>query len=256
MKPVWAIAKLVIKEIFRKKDFYVALILIGAILLFAQRMQFYNTKNISRYLAEIGFALIYLFSIILCGALAARQYPSEIQNRTGTLLLSKPISRAQFVAGKYLGALLAGLAAFTAFFAVFILILNWKAEELAWPVAAQTFYLFALNLSLFSAMVCAFSYSLTASANLTISLILYYLISLYGASLRETAATMAVPARIACQLLYYAFPHFEFFDLRQRLIHGWEGVAPSLLGFLSAYAAVYVLFFLVVAYFSLRRRSL
>ena len=183
-----------IKEIFRKKDFYVALILVGAILLFAQGMQFYNTENVSRYLAEIGLALIYLFSTILCGALAARQYPSEIQNRTGGLLLSKPIFRAQFVAGKYLGAFLAGFAAFTVFFVVFLGVLNWKTEQLAWPVAGQTFYLFALNLAVFSAMVSALSYALTASANLTVSLVVYYLISLYGASLRETAAAMTLPA--------------------------------------------------------------
>ena len=57
MTPVLVIARLVIKEIFRKKDFYVALILIGVILFYAQGLQFYNVKNISRYLMEIGLAL-------------------------------------------------------------------------------------------------------------------------------------------------------------------------------------------------------
>ncbi len=256
MRPVWAIAKLVIKEIFRKKDFYVAFVLMGVILLFAQGMRFYNAKNVSRYLAEIGLALVYIFSIVLCGALAARQFTSEVQNRTGILLLSKPISRGQFVLGKYLGSLLAGLAVFALFFGFFMTVLNWKTEQLDWRVAGQTFYLFALSLAVFCAMVSAFSYSLTVPANVTVSLTVYILISLYGASLRGLSEGFALPARTVCQALYYAFPHFEFFDLRQRLIHGWEGVAPQLLGFLTLYASAYVFLFLLLAYLSFRRRSL
>ena len=41
-----------IKEIFRKKDFYVALILSAVVLFYASSLQFYNVENIYRYLME------------------------------------------------------------------------------------------------------------------------------------------------------------------------------------------------------------
>ena len=76
MGPVWALSKLVIKEIFRKKDFYVALILIAVILFYASQLQFYNVKNIVRYLMEIGLMLVFLFSVILTVSLASASEPS------------------------------------------------------------------------------------------------------------------------------------------------------------------------------------
>ena len=256
MSAVLAIAKLVIKEIFRKKDFYVALLLIGVILFYAQSLRFYNAQNVSRYMAEIGLALIFFFSVVLSAALAGRQFPSEVQNRTITPLLSKPVSRAHFVIGKFAGSFAAGVSAFALFYAAFLAVLTSKAGTLSWPVAGQTFYLFALNLMVFCAMVSAFSYLLTVSANVTVSLTVYFLVSLYGAHLKETAESFSMPLRAVCEAIYYAFPHFEFFDLRQRFIHGWGTVPAPLVGFLTLYAACYTAFFLLAAYVSFRRRPL
>lgn len=245
MKAVWAIAGLVIKEIFRKKDFYVALVLIGVILFYAQGLQFYRVENISRYLMEIGLALVYIFSVILTSALAARQYPSEIQNRTGAILFAKPISRSQFVMGKYLGSFFAGAACFTIFYVLFLGIVRLKAGPISLPLAFEAFYLFLLNLMLVSAMSSFFSYGLTVSANVTISLVIYILINTYGAGLRTTLP-----------VLYFTWPHFEFFDLRHRFIHDWPALPPALMLILTAYALFYTAAFLMLACIAIRRRPL
>src|SRR5438093_501198 len=65
MTAVLAIARMVIREIFRKKDFYVALVLTAAILFYASQLRFYDTDKVSRYLMELGLFLIFLFSVIL-----------------------------------------------------------------------------------------------------------------------------------------------------------------------------------------------
>ena len=256
MKPVLAIARLVLTEIFRKKDFYVAFILIGVILFYAQGLQFYHVENISRYLMEIGLALSTLFSVILTSVLAARQYPSEMQNRTGPLLFAKPISRAQFVLGKYLGSFFAGAACFTVFYAVFLAVVWAKAGQVSPLLVFQTYYLFLLNLMLVSAMSSFFSYGLTLAANVTISLAAYLLINTYGAGLRESAAGFALPVRWICEALYFSWPHFEFFDLRHRFIHDWPGLSPVLMAVLTAYALFYTAAFLALACGAIRRRPL
>ena len=256
MKAVLAIAGLVIKEIFRKKDFYVALILIGVILFYAQGLQFYHVENISRYLMELGLALIYLFSVILTAALTARQYPSEMQNRTGLILFAKPISRSQFVLGKTLGSFFAGAGCFTVFYLIFLAVIWSKAGQVSLPLSVQAYYLFLLNLLVLSAMTGFFSYSLTVGANITISLTTYLLINTYGAGLRESASVLPAPARMACEALYFSWPHFEFFDLRHRFIHDWPALPPLLMLALTAYAFFYAGAFLVLACVVLRRRPL
>ncbi|MBI3251805.1 MAG: ABC transporter permease [Candidatus Omnitrophica bacterium] len=246
MKPVWALSKLVIKEIFRKKDFYVALILIGVILFYAAQLQFYNVKNIVRYLMEIGLWLVFSFSVILTVTLAARQFPSEIQNRTAAVLLSKPIRRGRFVIGKFLGSFLAGASAFLIFYVLFLAVASAKGGGLASGTAVQTAYLFLLNLMVVAAMASGFSYYLTVSANVSVTLILYLLMGAYGQTLKGRAWAA----------LYYCLPHFEFFDLRQRFIHEWGPISAGLVFFLTCYAAVYTAIFLLLGALKLQRHSL
>lgn len=253
---IWAIAKLLIKEIFRKKDFYVALILMGVILAYASKLSFYNAANIHRYLLEIGLFLIFLFSNILIVALAARQYPSEKQNRTCAVLLAKPLSRWEFVCGKFLGSFAAGLAAFVIFYGLFLLLALPKAGGLPLAIVLQLAYLFALSLLVLAAMTSGLSYYLTPSANISISLVLYLAMLTYGATLRKASEHLNTASRFIGDAFYFALPHFEFFDLRQRFIHGWEPISPQLLGFVTAYAFAYTAIFLLAGWMKFERARL
>ena len=257
MNPVFVIAGMVIKEIFRKKDFYVALILVVAILFYASQLNFYNTGKIVRYLEELGLMLIFLFSVILTVTLAARQYPVEIQSRTAYVLLAKPINRFQFIAGKFLGSLFAGWAAFIIFYVLFLGIVCVKSGSLVSPViAGQTGYLFLLCLMTVTAMTSAFSYFLTISANVTLSMVLYVLINSYGAVLKKASQHLFWLSRWIGEVFYYLLPHFEFFDLRQRFIHEWPPLSGGLLVFLTAYAFIFTGLFLVLGWLILRKRAI
>jgi len=257
LRPILALSNLVIKEIFRKKDFYVALLLIVVILFYVSQLKFYNVGNTFRYLMELGLLLVYFFSVVLTAGLAARQYPSEVQSRTCHALLAKPISRMSFIAGKFLGSFAAGAACFSIFYALFILV-AWHKTGGGLPpvVAAQAFYLFLLNLLVFAAMVSGLSYYLTVGANVTASIIVYLLINTYGPGLREATKDLFWPARYLGEFVYYFLPHFEFFDLRQRFIHGWEALPPALAALLTLYAFLYAFLFLFLGWLKVRRQFL
>ncbi len=256
MRQALAIAGLLIKEIFRKKDFYVALILSAAVLFYASSLQFYNVENIHRYLMEIGLALCFVFSVILTVSLAARQYPSEVQNRTLQVLMAKPLPRLHFVLGKFVGSLLAGTLCFLIFYSLFLFFTISKTRMLSIPMAAETFYLFFLNLMILTAMTSGLSYRLTVSANVTISLFAYVLINTYGLTLKEASAGFFWLNRWLAVGFYYGMPHFEFFDIRQRFIHGWEPVSNKLILFLTLYAVCYSTFFLIIGWLRFRKKPL
>ena len=251
-----ALSKLVFIEIFRKKDFYVAGILILAVLFYASQMSFYDVDSIGRYLREIGLGLIFLFSVVLTVPLAARQYPSERDSRTLLVLMAKPVSRLQFVLGKFAGSACAGIACFLAFYGLFLALVYLRGEPLPGMAAAQTAYLFCLNLVLVAAMAAAFSYYLTFAANVTLTLVLYLLISIYGAGLAESAEGLFWLSRLIAKAVYFGMPHFEFFDMRQRLIHDWGAISPGLLLFLTAYAAVYSGVFVGLGWLRFRKQPL
>ena len=62
-----------------------------------------------KMMKQLGFDMIML-STMLFGVLAASMSISEeIEGRTAVTLMSKPVTRRQFLLGKFLGILLAGL---------------------------------------------------------------------------------------------------------------------------------------------------
>ena len=90
---VLAIAGVVIKEMYRRKDFYVLFVLTALIILVMGSVTFFNQENIVRYLKEICLLLVWVSSLVIAITTTARQIPAERENRTLFPLLAKPLSR-------------------------------------------------------------------------------------------------------------------------------------------------------------------
>lgn len=256
MNSLGPMTRVLLKEIFRKKDFYVALILGGAVVGWMASADFYGVSKVSRYLLETGLTLVFWFSAVLTASLAARQYPAEKESKTLEVILSKPVSRLDFLASKWAGSFFAGSAAFLLFYVLFMGAAFARMESLDLKLASETAVLFIASLAVLSAMASALSYYFTVSASVTLTLLFYFLMQAYGASLKALGAPLPAPGRVACEIFYYALPHFEFFDLRQRFVHNWGPVSSWLVAALVGYAAVYTFVFLAAAWLGFRKRTL
>ena len=96
---VRAIGALVIKELFRRKDFYALFILTALITLILGSVNFFNEAHVVRYLKEICLFLIWTSSLVIAITTTARQIPVERESRTIFPLLAKPVTRAHVVMG-------------------------------------------------------------------------------------------------------------------------------------------------------------
>ena len=67
---------------------------------------------------------------------------------------------------------------------------------------------------------------------------------------------MPAPLSWLVGLVYAIGPHAEFFDMRQRLVHGWGCVDGTVAVVVVAYAAAYSAACLAVAWVLLRRRRI
>src|SRR6266513_2632491 len=114
MNTIFALSSIVIKELYRRKDFYVLFVLTAVITLLLGSVQFFNDHNIVRYLKEICLLLIWISTLVVAIVTTARQIPAERELRTIFPLLAKPVSRAQVIVGKFAGCWFAcGLALLT-----------------------------------------------------------------------------------------------------------------------------------------------
>src|SRR5437016_10784384 len=141
MSNALAVASVVVKELYRRKDFYVLFVLTAVITLLMGSLTFFNDPKIVRYLKEICLLLIWISALVIAIITAARQIPAERENRTIFPLLAKPVTRGQVVAGKFAGCWWASgiaLVVFYLFFGVFS-----GMREHNWPLASffQAFWL-------------------------------------------------------------------------------------------------------------------
>lgn len=257
MNVIWAIATVAIKELYRRKDFYVLFVLTALITLLMGSVNFFGDDKIARYLKEVCLLLIWLSSLVIAVVTTARQIPAERENRTLFPLLAKPVSRNQVVLGKFFGCWLAcgiSLLVFYLFFAVVS-----ASHERALHVAgyAQALWLHWIMLGIVVAMALAGSVIFAApSSNATICLILTVGILLVGRHLNKVAMYLPEPSQSLVYAVYYALPHLELFDVRDLVIHNWDPIRWLMVLVATGYGAVYAAIFLVLAGVAFRRQAL
>src|ERR1700745_1962299 len=119
MNNIFAVASIVIKELYRRKDAYVLLILTALICMVMASVNIFNDTKIIRYLKEICLMLIWVCSLVIAITTTARQIPMERESRTIFPLLAKPVTRPQVILGKFLGCWAACGVALVAFYLFF-----------------------------------------------------------------------------------------------------------------------------------------
>src|SRR4029079_12962465 len=131
MNTILALTEVVIKELYRRKDFYVLFVLTAVITLMLGSVRFFNDPKIARYLKEVVLLLIWIAALVIAITTTARQIPAERENRTIFPLLAKPVTRGQLIAGKFLGCWLAVGVSLAVFYFFFTLISC--SREGRWP---------------------------------------------------------------------------------------------------------------------------
>jgi ABC-type transport system involved in multi-copper enzyme maturation permease subunit len=257
MRTVLALAGVVIKELYRRKDFYVLFVLTALITVLMGSVNFFHEKGIVRYLKEICLLLLWVSGLVIAIVTTARQIPAERENRTIFPLLAKPVSRAQVVIGKFLGCWLACGLALIVFYVFFGLISG--PRESHWPFATllQALWFQWLMLGIVAAFVLFGSLVFAApSSNATISFVLVFSILFLGGYLNRVALQQSEPLRTVVYTIYYVIPHLEWYDLRNFVINDKPAVGLANFSLATLYALGYMAFLLFATWLVFRRKAL
>jgi ABC-type transport system involved in multi-copper enzyme maturation permease subunit len=257
MNKMLAVAVVAIKELYRRKDFYVLFVLTAVITLLLASINLFNEDRIVRYLKEVCLLLIWVSTLVIATVTAARQIPGEIESRTLFPLLAKPIGRSAVLLGKFAGCWLAcGLALLV--FYVFFGVLS-ASREHTLPVMSyvQVIWMHWVFLALIIALSLLGSLIFAApSSNATILLVVTVGILLVGQHLNKVAVQMSGVSGVLLAAIYYAIPHLEFYDLRSVVIHNWAPRDWGMILLATLYGGVYCALVLVGACALFRRRVL
>lgn len=258
MRNVCAIAKVVLLEMYRRKDFYVLFILTIVICLIMGSINIFNDNQIIRYLKELCLLLIWVSSIIIAITTTARQIPAEREQRTLLPLLAKPLSRPQLIVGKFLGCWFVSGLALVCFYVFFGALA--ASREHQWPLLNyfQAAFLHWIALGVVVALSLVGSLVFAApSSNSTICFAVVAAIMCLGRYLDKIALSLHEPVRSIVYSIYYAIPHLEIpFEMRNLIVHDWPLVSWKFASLDALYLLAYMAFFLVAACLIFRRKAI
>ena len=241
MKRIAVLAGVVIKELIRRKDFYIIFALLLVIIFYVAGVSFGGSKGFERYFREIGISFTYIFSIIIAVIFASRQIPQEVETKTIYPILAHPVSRLELILGKFAGVMLISIISFTLFYGTILVSFFLRGDFSSPPLLLLEGYILSICLlAFFVSLSILLSLYLSTAANIVISAILYFATNWFGAGF---------PA-------YIFLPHPELFDIKEKIIHTWDVIPLWAVSFLVLYASIYTAIFISLTYLGFKRRNL
>lgn len=208
----------------------------------------------ARTIVNIGLNAILLFGAFISIFVGVSLVSKEIEKRTVYAIFSKPVRRAEFVAGKYVG-LCATLLVNTIVMAigVSLALLYVGGLHLIGPAWASITLIYFELMIVTSVAILFSSFSTPAlSALLTF---LVFLIGHLSSSLRDLAVNLeSSVTRVILEAIYYILPNLALFSFRTEAAIGMTpGVTLTFGSF--AYALAYVAIVITIAISIFSRRN-
>ncbi|HUU04934.1 MAG TPA: ABC transporter permease subunit [Patescibacteria group bacterium] len=248
-----AIAVNTFKESARNKMFYL-LVFFGILFALSSKLiSFLTLGDAMKVLKDTGLAAINFFCILIAIFTGINLVYKEIEKKTVFNILSKPVSRDQFIIGKFLGlalTMLTALAAMAGIFFLFVLV-NGGGFDL---MILLYFFMLFLELLVIVALSLLFS-SFTTPILSFIFTVSLYLIGHIMWTFNEFKMILRDPFwKYFTQVLYYLLPNLDKFNIKNEVVLNTP-LSPWTILFSVLYALAYIPALLAVTILIFRKRD-
>ncbi len=217
---IGAVARNTFREAIRDKILYNLLffaLLVMGISVFLGKLTLGKRVKI---IQDVSLASMSIFGLLIAIFVGIGLVYKEIQRRTIYTLLAKPISRSQFLIGKYLGLVLTiGLNVVVMSAVLFSLMALFSEGDINWGIGKAVF-LVCVELMVITAVAIFFSTfsTPTLSAMFTLGV---YLIGRFSNDLVALARiSESASLKYLALGLHYLLPNLEKFDIKGLVVHG------------------------------------
>jgi ABC-type transport system involved in multi-copper enzyme maturation permease subunit len=250
---ILTIAVNTVREAVRNKLLYTLLLFAILLILSGVFLSTLSYVESERILQDVGMAATRFFGVAIALFVGVGLIHKEVERRTVYTILSKPLTRAEFLLGKYVGLVL------TVWMQVAIMVLAFAAVSLLTgaPLSAThmaAFGLLCVELAVVVAIATFFSAFTTPmlASFFTGGL---WLVGNLTRSLRDLGAQSEIESvRAATAWLYRVLPDLEGFNLSIEAVHGLP-VAESDVWLAVVYGMAYSAIVLVAAVTVFQRRD-
>jgi ABC-type transport system involved in multi-copper enzyme maturation permease subunit len=268
MTTLLPIALITFKEGVRNRALYgitlLALLLFGANFLISTMFML----EVGKVAVDIALSAVSLSGLLLVLFVGINLMAKDLDKKTIYMVLSRPISRSQYILGKFLGMAL--LIIITMIFLSMCAILSIQLIKMAaptyfsrfsWPMILLALSFNTLSMILLSALSFLFaSFTSTSFITLVLTVIAYII----GQSLSDVKALVEAPQTVGIhvssvtvklvQIAYYLFPNLSIFNIKIQAAHSLL-LSPSYIFWTLTYGLIYTALTITGAAVIFRRRE-
>lgn len=266
--PIWPIAVITFKEGIRNRAIYgisiFALLLLGANLLISGMIM----QEVGKVAVDMALSTISFTGLLLVLFVGINLMAKDLDKKTIYMVLSRPISRPQYIIGKFLGVILLILTTISilsifAIISLFMVKLSYPGyfPRFSWPMVLLAISFITIALILLSALTFLFaSFSSTSFITLVLTVVSYII----GQSITDVKALVEAPQTVGIkvssvtvkvvQAAYYIFPNLSIFDVKLQAAHGLP-ISWSYVFWAVSYGVVYTCLTIILAGIIFRRRE-
>ncbi len=253
MTKIWIIAFNTFKDQIRNRILYILFFFAVGILFFSRVMGGLSFNEQERIVLDFGLASSHLCSIVLTIFIGSSLISKELESQTILTILARPISRAEFLIGKYLGFILVISCMLFGLFLVLTLVylLFGIPLHLSLLIAYFGIWLEILVLLAFTHLFGSISSSFIAVS----SVIGLFLIGHSQNSLRFFVEQDPNPLlSFISNFLYYTVPNLEIWNWRDQVVQQ-NLIAANDFILASLHSFLWVIFYLCIAILVFRRKD-
>ncbi len=219
-----------------------------------------------KIIKDLGLSATSVFGLFIAIFIGIGLVSKEVERRSIYALLAKPVSRPQFIAGKYSGLVLTlavNIAVMTIAMYAVLGYMTWRETpefKAGWdapgvdPALLKAILLIFLQLMLVTAIALFFSTfsSPLLSASLTLG---FYIVGQFNADLRNFDQVVDSKAAVwLARGVYHIVPDLSAFDVKMQVVHGLP-VSGSYVAMTAGYAMLYIAALLLASTFIFSRRD-
>jgi len=267
MKGIASLAYITFKEGIRSRALFGIFIL--AVLMFAATVALTSLfmRDLMKVAADLSLSTISFAGLLMVIFIGTNLLAKDIEKRTIYMVISRPLSRSQYIVGKYLG--LCGLVLASVLFLgivsslpVYLSVINYTnpVTVFSWKIYCLAIFFIALKLALISSVVVFFS-AITSTSFISLVLtIATYIIGSTNEVVKGIMETKPKGEELSgllggvIKFVYYVFPNLSAFDLKLQASHGLA-IPEGYLLWVTLYGIIYIAVMIAAAALIMERRE-
>ena len=250
MKPVMTFALMTMRSLVRRRTIWGISIVILLALIGIGQVPGYGTTNQGRFIIDFGLFGLEVGAFLLAVGLASNIYPRDRERRTIIPIIAVPLSRGEYLMGRFLGAAIVQAAAILVGCIGLMIVLIMKNHAVP-PDLFPASLLLVVEGWFLLAVVFFFSFWTSPPLNAPLTLFLFIVSQM--SVLDFVKLVPGVPGLM--RVIRLLLPHMDVFHIKDPITHGMD--IPGLYFLLAVlYGLSYMAFMLSVALAVFRKRDL